>query len=148
MGSFFNFNIFIHLFYSPSVHRQVLNIPINIYFDIIHVLRNPLYMHFFEIRLFYYSFTTLVFSIIRWILFKELIWLPWKKIKSNETKVQQSQWSLLSGRKLRVLKTGERASVPWVRIPPSPPFFIWLPRHWITCLDQFRTREVFDGSYR
>ena len=30
-----------------------------------------------------------------------------------------AEWS-----KAPVLKTGERASVPWVRIPPSPPFFI------------------------
>ena len=29
-----------------------------------------------------------------------------------------AEWS-----KAPVLKTGERASVPWVRIPPSPPFF-------------------------
>lgn len=28
---------------------------------------------------FYLSFSTIIFSIIRWIAFNELIWLPWKK---------------------------------------------------------------------
>ena len=38
-----------------------------------------------------------------------------------------AEWS-----KAPVLKTGERASVPWVRIPPSPPFLILLPIHLLT----------------
>ena len=33
------------------------------------------------------------------------------------------RWS--SWFKAPVLKIGVRASVPWVRIPPSPPFFLW-----------------------
>ena len=35
--------------------------------------------------------------------------------------MKSAEWS-----KAPVLKTGERASVPWVRIPPSPPLKKWI----------------------
>ena len=50
--------------------------------------------------------------------------------------MKSAEWS-----KALVLKTGERASVPWVRIPPSPPFFKELPKNLIILNLYFTKRK-------